>query len=212
MPEAPAHAPATPPHRPRGRPGHDRETVLRRAIDLFNRQGYDATSMADLASDLGVTKSAIYHHFPSKESLLEAALDEALDGLAQAVEDALMATRGDSAYARLRATVESSARILVDHLPAVTLLLRVRGNSPIEEAAVSRRRAIDDKLARLVKAAAKEGQLRADVDPLLVSRLVFGMVNSLVEWYDPAGSVDADTLAAAISTVVFDGLHAPGYG
>lgn len=183
--------------------------MLRRAIDLFNQQGYDATSVADLASDLGVTKSAIYHHFPGKESLLEAALDEALDSLARAVEEALVATRGDSAYARLRATVESSARILVDHLPAVTLLLRVRGNSPVEEAAVSRRRAIDDKLALLVKAAADEGHLRADVDPLVVSRLVFGMVNSLVEWYDPAGTLNADTLAAAISTVVFDGLHVP---
>ena len=59
--------------RTRGRPGHDRETVLRRAIELFNRQGYDATSISDLASELGVTKSAVYHHFGSKEALLAAA-------------------------------------------------------------------------------------------------------------------------------------------
>ncbi len=183
--------------------------MLRRAIDLFNRQGYDATSVADLAADLGVTKSAIYHHFPGKEALLEAALDEALDGLARAVEEAVAATRGESAYARLRATVESSVGILVAHLPAVTLLLRVRGNSPVEQSALSRRRAIDDKLAKLVRAAAAEGNLRADVEPVLVSRLVFGMVNSLVEWVDPAGPLDPDTLASTISTVVFDGLHRP---
>ena len=205
MPDAPADA--APARRPRGRPGHDREAVLRRAIDLFNRQGYDATSVADLAADLGVTKSAIYHHFPGKEALLEAALDEALDGLARAVEEAVAATRGESAYARLRATVESSVGILVAHLPAVTLLLRVRGNSPVEQSALARRRAIDDKLARLVRAAAAEGSLRADVEPVLVSRLVFGMVNSLVEWVDPAGPLAPDTLAATISTVVFDGLH-----
>ncbi len=65
----------------RGRPGYDQATVLRRAIELFNRQGYDATSMGDLAAELGLTKSAIYHHVPSKEPLLAAALDEALDGL-----------------------------------------------------------------------------------------------------------------------------------
>ena len=52
---------ATTPAR-RGRPGHDQATVLRRAIDLFNEQGYDATSMGDLARELGLTKSAIYHH------------------------------------------------------------------------------------------------------------------------------------------------------
>ena len=50
----------------RGRPGYDQETVLRRAIDLFNRQGYDATSMGDLARELGLTKSAIYHHVPEQ--------------------------------------------------------------------------------------------------------------------------------------------------
>src|SRR5688572_1046747 len=108
----------------RGRPGHDQETVLRRAVDLFNRQGYDATSVGDIARDLGVTKSAIYHHVPSKEHLLAAALDEALDGLSSAVDCAAAAVSGTSAYDRLRTVVEESVTILVDHLPAVTLLLR----------------------------------------------------------------------------------------
>uniref|UniRef100_UPI002B276CF6 helix-turn-helix domain-containing protein n=1 Tax=Nocardioides sp. TaxID=35761 RepID=UPI002B276CF6 len=54
----------------RGRPGYDQQTVLRRAVDLFNRQGYDGTSMGDLARELGLAKSAIYHHVDSKESLL----------------------------------------------------------------------------------------------------------------------------------------------
>ena len=60
--------------------------MLRRAVDLFNRQGYEATSMGDLAAELGLTKSAIYHHVPSKEHLLAAALDEALDSLSEAID------------------------------------------------------------------------------------------------------------------------------
>jgi hypothetical protein len=40
----------------RGRPGYDQATVLRRAIEVFDRQGCDATSMGDLASELGLTK------------------------------------------------------------------------------------------------------------------------------------------------------------
>ncbi|MCW2765039.1 MAG: TetR family transcriptional regulator [Nocardioides sp.] len=190
----------------RGRPGYDQQTVLRRAIDLFNRQGYDGTSMGDLARELGLTKSAIYHHVPSKEHLLAAALDEALDGLTEAIDAAVDAGPGTSAAARLRAAVQQSVAILVDHLPAVTLLLRVHGNSELELAALKRRRALDDKLAELVQAAVDEGALRADIPPDLISRLLFGMVNSLTEWYRPGGPVDADVLAASIAALAFDGL------
>lgn len=190
----------------RGRPGYDQETVLRRAIELFNRQGYDGTSMGDLAKELGLSKSAIYHHVPSKEHLLSAALDEALDGLTAAVDSAASAAPGTSASARLRTVVQQSVEILVQHLPAVTLLLRVRGNSEIELAALKRRRAVDDKLAALVQAAVDEGALRADIPPDLISRLLFGMVNSLIEWYRPKGSVDPDVLAASIAALAFDGL------
>ena len=92
------------------------------------------------------------------------------------------------------------------HLPAVTLLLRVRGNSEVELAALKRRRALDDKLAGLVAAAVEEGSVRADVPADLISRLLFGMVNSLVEWYHPGGPVDAEVLADAVTSMAFEGL------
>ena len=190
----------------RGRPGYDQATVLRRAIELFNTQGYEATSIGDLARELGLTKSAIYHHVPSKESLLSAALDEALDGLSAAIDTAVNAEPGASAYTRLRTAVEQSVHILAEHLPAVTLLLRVRGNSEVELAALKRRRVIDEKLATLVQAAVDEGSLRPDIPPELLSRLLFGMVNSLVEWYRPDGVYDAATVADAITVIAFDGL------
>ena len=187
----------------RGRPGYDQQTVLRRAVEVFNRQGYDGTSMGDLARELGVGKSALYHHVPGKEALLSQALDEALDGLTAVLDR----PAGTTAYERLRVAVRESVRVLVEHLPAVTLLLRVRGNSEVELAALRRRREIDDRLADLVAAAAAEGSLRADLPPDLVSRLLFGMVNSLVEWYRPGGPVGPDTLADALATLAFEGLN-----
>ena len=193
----------------RGRPGYDQATVLRRAIELFNKQGYDGTSMGDLARELGFTKSAIYHHVPSKGHLLEQALHEALDELTAVVESATADPEGVSAYERLRRVVERSVHVLVAHQPAVTLLLRVRGNSEPELAALDRRRALDARLAALVQAAVDEGALRSDLSPDLISRLLFGMVNSLVEWYRPDGVVDADLLSATITTLAFDGLNAP---
>lgn len=196
------------PHRPRGRPGHGRDEVLQHAVELFNRQGYEATSISGLAKSLGITKSGIFHHFESKESMLAAALDEALDGLARAVETGGEHAGGGQAYDRLRATVHASVEILVAHQPAVTLLLRIRGNSPLERQALQRRRAIDDQLAALVADAAAEGKLRADIEPHVISRLIFGMVNSLTEWYRTDGAIDAHVIASDVTNVLFDGLAA----
>jgi len=190
----------------RGRPGYDQEAILRTAIELFNKQGYDGTSVADLAAELGLTKSAIYHHVPSKEHLLAEALDEALAGLEAAITGAERLA-DSSAYDRLRSVVRESVEVLVAHQPAVTLLLRVRGNSETEQKALARRRRIDTRLAALVQAAVDEGSLRSDLAPDLVSRLLFGMVNSLVEWHRPGRGIDAHDLAEAIATLAFDGLH-----
>jgi AcrR family transcriptional regulator len=198
---------ATPPVR-RGRPGHDQAAVLRTAIDLFNRHGYNGTSIADIAAALGVTKSAIYHHVDSKEDLLAAALEEALAELTTAVEAAVDGP--GTAHDRLRVAVHRSVEILIAHQPAVTLLLRVHGNSQIEQAALQRRRELDEKVADLVAAAIDEGALRSDIPPPVASRLLFGLVNSLVEWYRPDGPIDDSTLAddlVALAKLARDGVE-----
>ena len=88
MPHPPtaAQTPAPAPARRRGRPGHDRDAVLRTAIELFIAQGYDATSISDLASSLGVTKSAVYHHFPSKLALFESVFDRLQEKATREIE------------------------------------------------------------------------------------------------------------------------------
>lgn len=195
------------PERPRrGRPGYDQETVLRRAIELFTERGYDATSVADLARDLGISKSAIFHHVTSKDELLATALDEALTGLSSAIDAAADSHAGGTAAARLRATVAQSVLVLAAHLPTVTLLLRVRGNSPVEQEALRRRRVIDDKLTGLVREAVAEGSLRDDIPPEVISRLLFGAVNSLIEWYRPGGTLTPEQLAESVTALAFDGL------
>ena len=189
----------------RGRPGHDLESVLQVAVTLFNERGYDGTSMEDLSRRLGITKSAIYHHVPSKEELLRLAVDRALDGLfAVAAEVEVMPGR---AIDRLEHLVRGSVAVLADRLPFVTLLLRVRGNTRVERQALARRRDFDQLVSKLVQQAEAEGDVRADVDPLITSRLLFGMVNSLVEWYQPRGGIGSTELADAICKIAFDGLR-----
>ncbi|MGW0806284.1 TetR/AcrR family transcriptional regulator [Nonomuraea sp. NPDC002799] len=190
---------------PTRRRGHDPESVLAIAVGVFNERGYDGTSMEDLARALGMTKSAIYYHVPGKEQLLARALDRALDGLFAMVADE-RAVAGP-AIDRLEWVVRQSVRILVDRLPYVTLLLRVRGNSPTEQAALERRREFDRFVSDLVRQAAAEDNIRPDVDPALVTRLLFGTVNSITEWYQPTRGASADDLADALLKVTFDGLR-----
>ena len=191
----------------RGRPGYDQQSVLRIAVDVFSRHGYDATSMGILAENLGISKSAIYHHVPSKGDLLKLALDHALGGL-EAILDQPEAQSG-TAEARLEFVLRQTISVLVERLPFVTLLLRLRGNTDIERDAMERRRTFDHKVAALISAARDEGSLREDIDPRTVTRLLFGTINSIVEWYKPGGSLSPEKLADDVITMAFKGLNAP---
>jgi AcrR family transcriptional regulator len=203
--------------RRRGRPGYDLEAVLQVAVEVFNERGYDGASMEDLSKRLGIAKSGIYHHVSGKEELLRLALDRALDGLWEAAERAQALDA--PAIVRLETLVRDAVAVLDARLPYVTLLLRVRGNTDVERAALARRRAFDALVANLVEEAERDGDVRADIDPKLTARLLFGTVNSIVEWYRPApGSsasaasaaaapASAASLADAVCAIAFDGLR-----
>jgi AcrR family transcriptional regulator len=204
------------PPRRRGRPGYDLESVLSAAVEVFNERGYDGASMEDLSRRLGIAKSGIYHHVSGKEELLRMALDRALDGLWEAAEVAR--SLDAPAIVRLEALVRGAVAVLESRLPYVTLLLRLHGNTEVERAAMARRRAFDTLVAGLVAEAERDGDIRADIDPKLTARLLFGTVNSIVEWYRPApagtdlaGTGGAGTasvsLADAVCAVTFDGLR-----
>jgi AcrR family transcriptional regulator len=175
------------------------------AVKLFNERGYDGTSMEDLSRKLGITKSAIYHHVDSKQDLLRLATGLALDALFTEV-DRLAQVEG-RAIDRLEHLVRGSVLVLASNLPLVTLLLRVRGNTKVEREALARRREFDRLVAGLVAEAAAEGDLRSDIDPAVTARLLFGLVNSLIEWYRPRGTAAADQLADTVTAVAFDGLR-----
>ena len=62
-------------------------------------------------------------------------------------------------------------------------------------------------MAGLLLTARDEGSVRSDIDPAVVARLLFGMINSIVEWYRPDGAEDADRLADDVLTIALDGLR-----
>lgn len=189
----------------RKKPGYDLDSLLRTAVKVFHERGYDGTSMEDLAKRLGITKSAIYHHVSSKQELLRLSVDRALDALFAVLDEPR--SREGEPMDRLHHVVRRSVEVLIDELPFVTLLLRVRGNSRVERQALARRREFDHLVGELVAEAERAGSLRSDLDPALTSRLLFGMVNSLIEWYRPQQGLSKDEIAETVTRIAFDGMR-----
>ncbi|MFJ9826846.1 TetR/AcrR family transcriptional regulator [Streptomyces sp. NPDC101160] len=183
------------------------ETLLTVAVQVFNERGYDGTSMEHLSKAAGISKSSIYHHVAGKEELLHRAVSRALDGLFTVLDEPA-AGRG-RAIERVEYVTRRTVEVLIEELPYVTLLLRVRGNTKTERWAMERRREFDHRVAELLKSAVVDGDLRADLDIRLATRLLFGMINSLVEWYRPqyASQAEREQLVDTLVHIAFDGLR-----
>jgi AcrR family transcriptional regulator len=111
----------------RGRPGYDQQSVVRVAVDVFNQHGHDATPTGIVAGFLGISRSAICHHVPSKGELLRLSLEPALVALKD-IPVQLEAVDGPAGM-RLRSVLRQMVAVFADQLPAGTLLLRLLGNT-----------------------------------------------------------------------------------
>jgi len=191
---------------PRGtrRDRYNADTLVGVAVDVFTARGYDGTSMEDIAAASGITKSSIYHHVRGKEDLLRIALERALDALLLLLDEP--GGRDGPAIDRLEYVIRRSIEILAADLSYVTLLVRARGHTGAEQWALQQRRAFDRQIARMVRQAVAEGDLRDDISPGLATRLLFGLVNSLTEWWLPERE-SPSLLTEQIVRLAFDGLR-----
>ena len=187
----------------RGRPGYSRDDVIDAAVREFNQRGYEATSMGHVSSVLGISKSALYHHISSKEEILEYAVTRAQDALDGVVDkaEASDASPGE----KVRALIYGSIEVLCADQESVTLLLRLRGNSELEMRALQRRREFTRRVIPLINAAQASGEIRSDLDTGVLTRLMFGTVNSVIEWYETGGRLSPDEIARHAVVLLFNG-------
>jgi AcrR family transcriptional regulator len=183
---------------------YDSDAILDVAVRVFRDRGYDGSTLDQVARAAGITKASIYYHVRSKEQLLARGVGRALDSLFAVLKE--RPAKNGRAAARLKYIIQRTIEITVDQLPEVALLLRVRGNTSAERRVLERRRQFDHLVAALMRRAQRQGDLRADLDPRLATRLLFGMLNSITEWYRPGGALDAPEIAAAVFRIAFAGL------
>jgi AcrR family transcriptional regulator len=159
--------------------------------------------MEHLSAAAGIGKSSIYHHVAGKEDLLQRALDRALNALFSILDHV---DPQANSLDQLATVVRRSVETLMRELPYVTLLLRLRGNSRVERDALQRRREFDARVVELVGRALTDGSVTRGLDPALTTKLIFGMVNSVSEWYRPERGPDATDIPDAVVALVMHGL------
>ncbi len=189
----------------RERQPYDIDKITDIAVAVFNQRGYEAASLEHIARAARIAKSSIYYHVSGKEELLARGTGRALNALFKVLDEP--GANEGRALERVKHVLRRTIEITVEQLPEVALLLRVRGNTATERRVLERRRQFDRRVAEMVRRAAEKGDLRSDIDPRLVTRLLFGMSNSITEWYRPSGELNAGGIAAAILRLAFNGLQ-----
>jgi AcrR family transcriptional regulator len=184
---------------------YDLDAIVDIAVQVFLRHGYDGASLDQVAAAAGITKASIYYHADGKEALLAHGAGRALDALFAVLEEP--DAREGRAIDRLRYVIRRTIELTVERLPEVALLLRVRGNTAIERWIVERRRHFDRLVAAIVGEAQSKGEIRADIDAGLITRMLFGMLNSIIEWYRPGHGLGVKDIVGAATRIAFEGLE-----
>jgi AcrR family transcriptional regulator len=186
------------------RPSYDKDRLTDVAIRVFMARGYDATRISHIAKAADISTSSVYHHVANKEEFLSIALRRSID-LLLAILEHEQATTG-SPKARLEYILQRIVETELHLHAELALLLRVRGNTEVEQWAVARRREVQSRFVGVVKEAQEAGELPTTVPAALYARLMLGTANSIVEWYRPDGTWSPSELGDAVVRMVFGSL------
>lgn len=177
--------------------GVRRLEVLREAAASFNSKGYHGTSMNEIAASLGVTKAALYHYFPNKNSLLVACFEHAMNAAFVSLEHARK--EGRNGRDRLIRTLSGYVEQLLDELSCCVVLMEEQALAPGDHAKLIRQR---DRFERGLRALVREGIDDGSVvpcDPKLAVFVILGAMNWVPKWFKPSGPWQPDQLNTALA-------------
>lgn len=184
-----------------------RDHLVKLAAELFARKGFQATTVREIADEAGILSGSLYHHFDSKETIVDEVLSTFLDDLVARYRTAIGS--GSDPRTVLSEMVRIGFGTLEPHRAAITVMqndwnyLRqferfnylVKAEDDIEQIWVTQ-----------IKAGQAAGQFRADVDPKLTYRMIRDTIWVAVRWFRPGGRLNTTGLAEHYITVLFDGL------
>lgn len=179
-----------------------------KAAQIFHEQGYDATSMNDLAKALDITKAGLYYYIESKEDLLFRIINFGLDWLDKEV--IVPAKQLLDAEERLRFIIQSHGGELIKGVHAIPILTDETSSlSPkLRKQVEKRKRVYFDLVRKTLMDLKQQGKLQ-DVDVTVATFSLFGMLLWLPRWYKRGGYLSANQTLDQVTKLYFGGLLLP---
>jgi TetR/AcrR family transcriptional regulator, cholesterol catabolism regulator len=170
--------------------------VLEKAVRIFHRKGFAATSVQDLADELGMLKSSLYYYISSKEALLRRIFEDSHAGAMEVVRRVEELDLPPSE--RIRAYLRQYAEWFLTNSERASLYAREWRylTGEFREEVAAQRAYYDDVLIRLVDEAKAAGDIPAALPTRYAAYFVLGSLSSITDWYRPTGSDDPGTIAA----------------
>jgi AcrR family transcriptional regulator len=192
----------------RGKPSERRADLVRIAAELFAERGYRATTVRHIGDAAGVLSGSLYHHFDSKETILDELLSSYLNELVDTYREI---TAGVEPVTALRGLVTEAFRSLGEHRAAITVLQNERNYLRTLPRFGYLTKA-DDEVRRIwitvLRDGIESGSFRADLDPTVTYRFLRDSVWVAVRWFRQDGQLTPEDLAEQYLRMIFQGITA----
>jgi AcrR family transcriptional regulator len=188
-----------------------REEILAIAAELFAEQGVSNTTVRDIAKKAGILSGSLYHHFTSKDEMLDEIIQASLDS--DIALDAQLAEQEDFDPATaIRALFGRSLGFVHDHPHVATIVNndpeRFR-NTPTFDLVRKRSRAVRVAWTAVLARCVATGEFRQDLDLDLTYLAMISIVDGASHWYRPDGPKSISQIADELTALFLDGLRGP---
>lgn len=182
-----------------------RQDILEAAAQVFRQKGFHGASMADIAQAVNLQKASLYHHVSSKQELLLAILDRALELLLERIS--AITVQNISPDKKLQLMMREYMKILVENQDLAAVLLFEHRS--LERKQHARHVPNRDKFESLWKDVLSDGvkaKLFKCDDPALATRALLGIMNWTLTWYRPDGALPVEQIADQYSNLLLNGI------
>ncbi len=182
-----------------------RDDILQASARIFSEKGYHAASMQDIADAVSLQKASLYHHFPSKQEILLAILDFALDVIIERLEKVNSSSLPPEQKLRLAMVTYLKALAEYQDLGVVLLLEHRSLDEDTRLRHIPRRDRFEQLWRDLVQEGKDAGIFQCE-QPSLAGRALLGVMNWTVTWYKKEGPLPVEVIAEQFSLLFLRGL------